>query len=183
MTRDFLKEMGLDSEQIDKIMNEHGKGINEAKAKAERFGAENEQLKSELAKANDTLEKFKDYDNVKAEVEKYKAEAEKSKADYEKRISDMELRAKINDFTSSKKFVNDLTKDAINSQLEKALGDESNKGKSLDELLSAITEGKENIFVEDGKPTPPLVPNLRNDSQNEDGVMSAFKRMNPQIDF
>ena len=72
----------------------------------------------------------------------------------------MELQAKIKDFTGNKKFVNDLTRDAINAQLEKALNDDANKGKSLDDLLKALTDGKTDIFKDENTPTPPTVTNM-----------------------
>lgn len=181
MKRDFLKDLGIDEEVINKIMAENGKDINNAKGESEKLSAEIEQLKKELEGANATLEKVKDYDNVKADVEKYKAEAEKSKTEYEKRISDMELEGKIKDFTSGKKFVNDLTRDAINNSLKTALNDEANKGKSLDELLNVITEGKENIFIDENKPTPPVTPTLTGDNASNSGVMSEFLKLNPNI--
>lgn len=93
----------------------------------------------------------------------------------------MELNAKVKDFTGSKKFVNDFTRDVINSQLVDALNDESNKGKSLDDLLNAITEGKENIFVSENKPVPPVIPELKGNGGEESGVLAAFKRLNPNI--
>jgi len=184
MKRDFLKELGLDDEAINKIMAENGKDINNAKGESEKVAAELEQAKAELNAANETLEKFKDYDNVKADVENYKAELEKSKAEFEKKINGMELEAKVKEFTGAKKFVNDLTRNAINSQLVALLNEEANKGKSLDDLLNGITDGQANIFVEENKPTPPVTPELKGgNGEQEDGVMSAFKRLNPNINF
>lgn len=183
MKRDFLKELGLDEDAINKIMAENGKDINNAKGESEKVAAELEQAKTELKAANETLEKFKDYDNVKADVEKYKADLEKSKADYEKKINGMELEAKVKDFTGSKKFVNDLTRNAINSQLVNALNDEANKGKSLEDLLKGLTDGQANIFVDENKPTPPVTPELKGNGENESGVLAAFKRLNPNINI
>lgn len=183
MTRDFLKELGLNADAIDKVMAEYGKGVNAAKGDNEKIIAELEQTKADLQKANETLEKFKDYDNVKADVEKYKADLEKSKSDYEKKIATMELEKKVSEYTSGKKFVNDLTKDAINNQLAAALNDEANKGKSLDDLFNSITEGKENILVTENAPTPPITPNMKGESSGESGVLAAFKAMNPNIKF
>lgn len=154
MTREFLKNLGVADEAIDAIMSEHGKGLNAAKADGEKTAAELAQVKAELEQANATLEKVKDYDAVKADVEKYKTEAENGRAEYEKKLADMERANKVKDFTSGKKFVNELTRNAINSELAKALEDSANAGKSLDDLLKGITDGKENIFATDAPPPP-----------------------------
>ena len=45
MKREFLKELGLDAEVIDKIMAENGKDIEAHKANGDKLTAENEQLK------------------------------------------------------------------------------------------------------------------------------------------
>lgn len=181
MKRDFLKELGLSDEVIDKVMAENGKDINSAKGESEKLSAELEQTKSELTKANETLEKFKDYEQTKADVEKYKSELATSKAEFEQKIAKMETQGRIKEFTSTKKFVNDFTRDSINEGLEKALADESNKGKSLEELLGILTEGKENIFLSENTPNL-VVQNKMTDSNNGDsGVLEAFKKLNPNL--
>lgn len=183
MKRDFLRELGLSDDVINQIMAENGKDVNNAKGDLEKITAERDQLKADLTKANETLDSFKDYDEVKANVEKYKADFEKSKKDYEKKIADMELNTKIKDFTNGKKFVNDLTREAINSQLFTALNADENKGKSLEEILETLTSGKENIFVDENKPVPPITPELKGDNPGESGVMAAFRRLNPNINI
>lgn len=168
MKREFLKDLGIDDEAINKIMAENGKDINAAKGDAEKVAAELEQAKTELKAANDTLEKVKDYDNVKAEVEKYKADLKSAQDDYSKKIASMELAAKVKDFTSNKKFVNDLTRDAINKQLADAVSADENKGKSLEDLFKTLTDGKENIFINENNPTPPIIPDMASDKPQAD---------------
>lgn len=168
MKRDFLKDLGLDDETINKIMAENGADINKAKGESEKAAAELEQLKAELKGANETLEKFKDYDEVKADVEKYRAELEKSQSDFKNKIAALELSQKVKEFTGSKKFVNDLTRDAINKQLADALNADENKGKAIEELFNALTDGKENIFMAENTPTPPVVMDMASDKPNTD---------------
>lgn len=180
MKREQLKELGLTDDQINTIMAENGKDINNAKADVEKINAELEQTKKDLATANETLDKFKDYDNVKADVEKYKAEAEQSKAEYTKKLADMELEGKIKDFTGGKKFVNDLTRDAINSQLKGLVNDEANKGKSLEELLNGLTKDKPNIFVDDNAPKAPVVPNMKTDGVKDNDDIRAIMGLSPK---
>lgn len=177
MKREFLEGLKLDAEVIDKIMRENGKDIESVKAKY----ADYDDVKKQLETANATLEKFKDYDQTKAEVEKYKAEAEKAQKEADAKIAKFEVQAKIKDFTSNKKFVNDLTRDAINAQLEAALEKTESKGKSLEDLFKELTDGKENIVIDENKPTPPVVTGMQGNKGDENGVLAAFKRMNPDI--
>lgn len=156
MKREELEATGLTAEQIDAVMKANGNDINRERAKF----ADYDDVKKQLKTANATLEKMKDYDEVKADVLKYQQEAEKAKADAAAKVQQLELQAKIKDFTGNKKFVNDLTRDAINAQLEKALNDDANKGKSLDDLLKALTDGKTDIFKDENTPTPPTVTNM-----------------------
>ena len=58
MTREFLEELGLDKEVIDKIMAEHGKTIQKLKQEQEMFDQlknEKEQLEQQLQQLNDKL--------------------------------------------------------------------------------------------------------------------------------
>ena len=179
MKREELTAAGLTDEQIDKVMKLNGDDINREKSKY----ADYDEIKAQLEKANATLEGMKDYDNVKADVLKYQQEAEKAKAEAAAKVQQLELQGKIKDFTSTKKFVNDITREAINAQLESALNDQANKGKSIDELFKALTDSKTDILKDDSQPTPPTVPPMGGNGDNVDGVTAAFKAMNPTINI
>lgn len=161
MKREELTALGLTDEQINSVMKLNGDDINREKSKF----ADYDVIKQQLEKANATIDGMKDYDDVKASVAKYQQEAETAKAEAEAKVKRLELQAKIKDFTSDKKFVNDLTRDAINAQLESALNDDANKGKSLDDLLKALTDGKDDIFREENIPTPPTMAPMGNGAQ------------------
>ncbi len=177
MKREELSTLGLTDEQIDKVMKMNGDDINREKSKF----ADYDNVKAQLEKANATIDSMADYEEVKASVAKYQQEAAAATEKAEKEVKRLELQAKIKDFTSGKKFVNDLTRDAINAQLETALDDDANKGKSLDDILKALTDGKTDIFREENTPTPPTVPPMNGNKDGVDGVTAAFQRMNPGI--
>lgn len=179
MKREELTAAGLTDEQIDKVMKLNGDDINREKAKF----ADYDEIKSQLEKANATIDGMKDYEAVKADVLKYQQEAEKAKAEAAAKVQQLELQGKIKDFTSTKKFVNDITREAINAQLESALNDSANKGKSIDELFKALTDGKTDILKDDNAPTPPTVPPMGGNGDNVDGVTAAFKAMNPTLNI
>ena len=179
MKREELTAAGLTDEQIDKVMKLNGDDINREKAKF----ADYDEIKAQLEKANATIDGMKDYEAVKADVLKYQQEAEKAKAEAAVKVQQLELQGKIKDFTSTKKFVNDITREAINAQLESALNDQANKGKSIDELFKALTDGKTDILKDDNAPTPPTVPPMGGNGDNVDGVTAAFKAMNPTLNI
>lgn len=156
MKREELTAAGLTDEQVEKVMKLNGDDINREKAKFSDY----DDIKKQLEKANATIDGMKDYEDVKAKVTQYQQEAENAKKEAAAKVQQLELQAKIKDFTGNKKFVNDLTRDAINAQLEKALNDDANKGKSLDDLLKALTDGKTDIFKNDNAPTPPTVTQM-----------------------
>lgn len=156
MKREELTAAGLTDEQIEKVMKLNGDDINREKSKYSDY----DELQKQLEKANATIDGMKDYEDVKAKVTQYQQEAENAKKEAAAKVQQLELQAKIKDFTGNKKFVNDLTRDAINAQFEAALNDEANKGKSLDDLLKELTDGKTDIFKEENAPTPPIVPSM-----------------------
>ena len=179
MKREELTAAGMTEEQINLVMKLNGDDINREKSKF----ADYDEIKAQLEKANATIDGMKDYEAVKADVLKYQQEAEKAKAEAAAKVQQLELQGKIKDFTSTKKFVNDITREAINAQLESALNDQANKGKSIDELFKALTDGKTDILKDDNAPTPPTVPPMGGNGDNVDGVTAAFKAMNPTLNI
>jgi len=177
MKREFLKDLGIADEAVDKIMAENGRDIEAVKTK---FG-DYDDIKAQLETAKSTLEKFKDYDQTKGEVAKWKAEYEKAVAEGEKKLRNLERQGLVKDYLGGKKFVNELTKEALSTKLLAALEQEESKGKSLDDLFKAATEGMENIIVDENAPKPPKVPGMSGKPGEEDGVLAAFKKNNPGI--
>jgi len=169
MKREFLEGLKLDADIIDKIMAENGKDINREKAKY----ADYDDVKSQLEVANKTIEKFKDYDQTKAEVEKYKAENEKLQKESAMKIATMERQAKVKDYLSSKKFVNDITRDAIAGKMGEILGADESKGKNLDDIFAELTKDKTDILKDETKATPPIVPAMSGKNGKSDDDAQA----------
>lgn len=76
MKRSFLKELGLDSEIIDKIMSENGKDIEKYKSEIEDYVSEIRELKSNSV------------DNVKAINEAVKAKEKELRQEFEEKESE-----------------------------------------------------------------------------------------------
>ena len=181
MKREELEKLGLSVEQIDAVMKSNGQAIEAERAKF----ADYDDIKTQLANANKTIEGFADYDETKAAVEKYKAEAETARNEAVQKIAALELRGKVKDYTSGKKFVNSLTREAIDGKLYDELTKDENKGKSLDDLFNTIIGEDKNILVDETKAEPPVVTNMsgNNGASNDDGVTAAFKKLNPNLDL
>lgn len=100
MKREFLKELGLTDEQIDKIMAENGKDIENAKGdlaeketELETKTKEVESLQGQLDTANKEIESYKEMDieSIKAAADDYKIKYETAKEDAEKEIESLKF--------------------------------------------------------------------------------------------
>lgn len=78
MNREFLEELGLDKEAIDKVMAAHGKAIQAVKPADdyEKLKTTNESLQDQLQQLQDTLDEketaLNGVDDIKQELQKYK---------------------------------------------------------------------------------------------------------------
>nr|DAX69493.1 MAG TPA: minor structural protein [Caudoviricetes sp.] len=178
MKRDFLEGLKLDADIIDKIMAENGKDINREKAKYADYG----DIKARLENANKTIEKFKDYDQVKAEVEKYKAENEKLQKESATKIATIERQSKVKDYLSSKKFVNDITRDAIATKMGEVLGTDESKGKNLDDIFTELVKDKADILKDETEAKPPTVTQMSGNSggSNDDALARVAMGLPPK---
>jgi len=178
MKTDFLAGLGIDEKAIPQIMAENGKDIERAK---EKF-ADYDDLKTQLKTAQEKIASFGDVEAIKAEVEKYKTEAETAKAESEKKVKQLELRWQVKEFTSGKKFVNELTKEALEQKLFDALSGEDAKGKNLSDLFGEFTKDVKNVLVDENAPQPPKVPDMAGTSKTGlTGVEAAFQKLNPTL--
>lgn len=85
MNREFLKGLGIEDEQIDKIMAEHGKTVNKTKDELTAAQAEVESLKTQIADRDAQLETLSEKahgnEALLAQIEQIKAENEKKLAE------------------------------------------------------------------------------------------------------
>ena len=129
-------------------------------------------------------EKFKDYDQTKADVEKYKTELKKSQEESAAKIAAMERSGKVKDYLSSKKFVNNITQDAITAKMCEALGADESKGKNLDDIFAEITKDQADIVKDENAPTPPVVPAMggKGGKSDDDAQARAVMGLPPKKD-
>lgn len=98
MKRDWLKELGLEKEVIDKIMDENGKDIESAKGKKDDYESKIKELEEERDKLNDTIkerdEQLKtlkdsagDNEELKKQIEKLQDDNKAANDAHEKEMS------------------------------------------------------------------------------------------------
>ena len=158
MKRDFLEGLNLDADVIDKIMAENGKDVQREKAK------------------------YADYDDLKTQLEAANKTIEKLQKDSAAKIAAMERSAKVKDYLSGKKFVNDITREAIASKMGEVLGADESKGKNLDDIFAEITKDKADILKDETQPTPPIVPPMsgKNGKSDDDAQARAVMGLPPK---
>jgi small-conductance mechanosensitive channel len=93
MKREFLEELKLEKELIDKIMAENGKDIEAEKAKVTTKSAEIDGLKTQLNEANKQIESFKgmDIEGIKKAADEYKTKAEQAEVEAKKQIEKLQF--------------------------------------------------------------------------------------------
>ena len=138
MKRSFLKELGLESDVIDKIMTENGKGIEKYKSDIEDYVSEIRDLKAGKVDVSKEIEKA-----IEKKEEEYKERFEKAEK-YDSVFKELETLKKDN---AAKEYVKNIEKffDENNIDFTSSLAKEAifNKFKEKDFKL------KENKFGED----------------------------------
>jgi len=84
MKTEFLKELGLEQEQIDKIMTENGKDIVAEKAKTTKAEGERDNYKSQLDTTKESLGKFDgvDVEALKKQITDLQSDLKKKDDEY-----------------------------------------------------------------------------------------------------
>ncbi|GAK01499.1 phage scaffolding protein [Geomicrobium sp. JCM 19055] len=95
MKRNFLTDLGLEAETVDKIMAEHGKTVNDYKEdadKAKRLEKQIEDKDNEITKRDDQLEELKKKstgdEELQKEINRLESENEQSAKDFQKKLDD-----------------------------------------------------------------------------------------------
>ena len=156
MKREFLEGLGIEKENIDKIMAENGKDIEGVKANLSTKEAELADTKKLLDDANKEIEGFKDLDveAIKAKAEDYKTKFEEAQEKAKAELERVQFNHILENTLKGAK--------ARNVKAVKALLDleglKLNEGKiiGLDEQLESIQKENEFLFeVEETKPNTP----------------------------
>lgn len=159
MKREFLKELGLEDDVIQKIMDENGKDITREQAKTTAANESADTLRTQLGEANAKIESFKDIDPaaLKQEVEDWKKKAEKAETEAAEKVAALEFDGVLKDKLNGLKFSSEYAKKGVVDEI-KAKGLKLEKGAILgfDDALKAIQEANPDAFIKEGEKPPAM---------------------------
>lgn len=115
-----------------------------------------DEYKSSLDDVQSKLDGFKDVDveDMKSQIFTWKKKFEDEQTARAADAAKVELEKNVDTFLADKKFVNDITQSSIRGSLMEALGSDSAKGKSIDDLFKTLITDKDgnqidNILVDE----------------------------------
>ena len=149
MDRNFLNDLGLDKEIVDKIFAEFGKELNPLKQENEKFKQELQNTKDELEKANEVLKGFDgvNVSDLNKQIEEYKNSIKTMRADNEAKIKAMVIDNAINSkFNAVPEKYRNLLKMQVDR--EKIVVDKDNNLTGLEEQFNSIKEQYSDLFQE-----------------------------------
>jgi myosin heavy subunit len=148
MKREFLTELGLETEQVNKIMAEHGKTVNSLKDEADKAKEEAEEFKSQLSdrdkQLKDLSKKADGNEDLQEQIKKLQKDNEKVKGDYEQKLAE-----KTFDFSLEKALANAKAKNprAVKALLDReAIKLDGDKLLGLEEQLKSLQESDGYLF-------------------------------------
>lgn len=152
MERKFLKDLGIEDEAIDKIMDEHGKATNQLRDQLNKNKNDLKEVKEQRDEYQSKLKNNEfNEDKLNALQTKYD-EALGKIEDYEGQLNTQSLEKDI-----IKRIPNAYDTDDVLTLLnrDKFEYDDDGKVTNLDEVLDAFKEAKPNLFKDEGgQPTP-----------------------------
>lgn len=160
MKREFLKELELSEEVIEKVMAEHDKTVNSLNAKLstaeesvkvlnEQITARDKDIKDLKKAATDNKDLSQRYTDLEA---KYKQE----KADFDKKIADTKLDHAIDMSLVGKVHDSSIVRGLLDRT--KLTLDDAGNLTGLDEQLTPLQESKGFLFIQEE--TPPANPSV-----------------------
>lgn len=176
MKREFLKELGLEDEVIDKIMDENGKDINKSNEKVKTLEAEVNNTKELLTNANKEIDSYKsmDIEAIKKSAEDYKTKFETAEKDYQAKISQMEYDNKLDKYVGTLNLKNDIYKKEVISRIkEKELKFDGDTLLGAEDLVKGFKEQYADAFV-DTKPKPSFADTTSGSSSGISGDPSTM---------
>lgn len=151
MKREFLKNLGLEDEAIDKVLNENGKDIEAVKTKYGDY----DDLKTQLSEANKQIQDFKgmDIDGIKTAAADWEKKAKAAETDRDHKVRDLKFNYALEGALRDSKARD--TKSVLAHINREALEFDEGSGsiKGLDKQIESIRE-KHGYLFENGESHP-----------------------------
>ncbi|MEG0904453.1 MAG: phage scaffolding protein [Lachnospiraceae bacterium] len=157
MKTDFLKELGLEKEVIDKIMAENGKDIDAEQKKVTKVEGERDNYKEQLDTATGQLEQFKDVkpEELQATIEQLKKDIKDKDDEYASKESD---RIFVESINQSIKDAGGRNEKAVLSMLDiESLKASKNQIEDIKKALETVKESDAYLFGENEPINNPIV--------------------------
>lgn len=184
MKREFLKELGLQDDQIDQIMDENGKDVQRVQDKLKAKEAEAEKLNEQLADANKQVQSFKDMnvDEIKAKAQEFENKYNQSQNELKEAREGALLDKAVSAYN-----VQDI--DVVKGLIKRdqLVFKDDNSIVGLDEQMKKLQEEKAFLFKvednEEGEKKPKFSTNNNNNGNNDpkpatlaEAVQAAFAK-------
>lgn len=179
MKRKFLEDMGLEKEQVDKILDENSQDIGKAKGDSEKIqkdldaaNAEVESLKGQISDRDKQLETLKnstgDVEGLKQEIAKLQADNKAKDDAHAAEIKQLKLDQAVDTALNGAKAKNITAVKALLKDLDKVELDEDGTVKGLDDQIKALQ--KSDAYLFDTKDSKPNVKGAKpGESGNDEG--------------
>ena len=150
MKKEELIALGIDEESAKKVMEINGADIQNVAAKLKTAESDRDGLKAQLESAQASLKTFEGIDpqNLQAEIVKAQDALKTAQETHKAELTARDSRAETDRFLAGQKFINDITRDFYAGEVEKQLSDPANRGKSRQDIFTALTKD------EKGQPKP-----------------------------
>lgn len=180
MKRKFLEDMGLEKEQVDKILDENSQDIGKAKGDSEKIqkdldaaNAEVESLKGQISDRDKQLETLKnstgDVEGMKQEIVKLQADNKAKDDAHAAEIKQLKIDAAIDSALTGAKAKNNTAVKALLKDLDKAELAEDGTIKGLAEQIEALQKSDAYLFDTTTKKQTQVKGAKPGESGNEDG--------------
>ncbi|MBS5784078.1 MAG: phage scaffolding protein [Clostridium sp.] len=157
MKREFLKELGLADESIEKIMAENGKDINELKTASTTAQTTIADLQKQISDRDKQLETLKkssgDNEALQKQITDLQAANKTAKAEYDAQVKKLQLDSRVETALLGAKAKNSKAVRALLDESKISLDGENVLG--LHEQLEALKKDAAYLFGEDKAQNPP----------------------------
>lgn len=174
MKREFLEGLGIEKENIDKIMAENGKDIEGIRSNLSTKEQELADAKKLLEDANNKIEGFKDLDvdAIKKEAQEYKEAFEKAEREGKEKLEALQYETELEKYMNGHTFASERIKNSIyNDMKSKEFKLEDGKFLGADDYIKQLQEKEpESFMVKQDDDKAPRFTKPNNSNINGNGL-------------